>query len=354
MTIMKYLLLALASVGIISGAHAASLPITTHAQTAVLSPGQTGAESFNWSGYVATGSAYTGIGGTWTVPSVPTNSSLQADAAWVGIGGVSATDLIQAGTQDIVNPGGSVTYQAFYEVLPAASNVISTMSVNPGDSITASIAQTSAGEWTITIHNNTNGENFSTSISYQSSLSSAEWIEEMPTNGNTFIPLDNFGDVSFTNGYAVVNGAQTSIAGSGAQGLTMVNRSGQTLATASVLGSDEASFAVTRSSVVAQSAPNPTVIGNPGGAGRGRGQFRRVGIQGFVPGIRRTNINTSTGSTAINVNTMGTGTGSGQGFAVRFDFGGFGGNFRSILSQLSQFQAREGALMRQGGVLFRR
>jgi hypothetical protein len=33
---------------------------------------------------------------------------------------------------------------------------------------------------------------------YSSSLSSAEWIEKMPSTGSSFVPLDNFGSVQFS------------------------------------------------------------------------------------------------------------------------------------------------------------
>lgn len=87
-------------------------------------PGQTTAPngqqgSLNWSGYQATGGTFTAVNGTWTVPQ-PSTNSIGADAAWVGIGGITSHDLIQAGTEETVS-GGQVSYNAWIETLPQAS-----------------------------------------------------------------------------------------------------------------------------------------------------------------------------------------------------------------------------------------
>src|SRR3989344_2656482 len=49
--------------------------------------------SFNWSGYAAHGT-YTGVSGSWSVPRVTSGASAVAsEATWVGIGGITHTDL---------------------------------------------------------------------------------------------------------------------------------------------------------------------------------------------------------------------------------------------------------------------
>src|SRR5437773_487975 len=115
--------------------------------------------SSNWSGYSAGGGGYTSVTGTWTVPNVSL-TTVGADATWVGIGGVDTRDLIQAGTQASVS-GGEVAYDAWIEMLPAPSKTIS-LGVNPGDSVTVSITQKSALDWTIALKNNTTGGRFTT------------------------------------------------------------------------------------------------------------------------------------------------------------------------------------------------
>src|SRR5207245_2487158 len=84
---------------------------------------------------LASGGSFTAVTATWVVPQVSATST-GADATWVGIGGLNSRDLIQAGTQASVG-GGSVTYEAWVEMLPQSSRTVS-LSVNPGDSVTTS------------------------------------------------------------------------------------------------------------------------------------------------------------------------------------------------------------------------
>src|SRR4051812_46343961 len=57
--------------------------------------------SRNWAGYVADSGTYTGVSGSWNVPT-PSSSEDGSNATWVGIGGVDSRDLLQSGTQAIV------------------------------------------------------------------------------------------------------------------------------------------------------------------------------------------------------------------------------------------------------------
>jgi len=173
-----------------------------------------------------------------------TGTSTSADAAWVGIGGVTSDDLIQTGTIDSVSASGQVTVSAFYEVLPEAARIITTMTVSPGDVMSASVTETGTNLWLITITDQTTGKTFSKSLSYTSTLSSAEWIEEDPsTTGNQQMPFDHFGSVSFTSGSTVANGNTTTIAGAGGLPITMLI-GGATVATPSAVSGGN--FTVTR------------------------------------------------------------------------------------------------------------
>jgi len=200
--------------------------------------------SRNWSGYAATGGKFTSVTGTWTVPQAAAGS-LGADAAWVGIGGVTSRDLIQAGTQEITDGSGHVQYQAWVETLPRASQPVA-LTVSPGDSVTVTLTEQSAGQWAIALKDDTTGATYNTTRQYSSSESSAEWVQEAPSGGRSVVPLDNFGTVQFSAGSAVENGKTVSISGAGAKPITMIDGSGQPLATPSALGSDGASFSVSR------------------------------------------------------------------------------------------------------------
>lgn len=218
---------------------------TPPAQPALNVPAANSGSSLNWSGYQATSGVFTGVGADWTVPTA-SNNNVSGDATWVGIGGIKGNDLIQAGT-DAVNTGEGIVYQAWYETLPA-SLIPVPLSVNPGDSMTTSIIQQSDGSWLVTLKNNTTGQDYQITIDYPSSLSSAEWIEEMPVVGRGFIPLDDFGNVRFSNAWAIENGQQVSLTTANAKPITMINDQRQALARPSVVGSDGASFNVARTS----------------------------------------------------------------------------------------------------------
>jgi hypothetical protein len=220
-------------------------PAQTQPDTSGTTPARTSDTSSNWSGYVANGGTYTSVTGTWIVPSVGATTS-GADATWVGIGGVTGTDLIQAGTQAAVN-GGRVTYEAWTETLPDSSRTVS-LAVAAGDSVTVTISEQSSGQWRILMVNNTTKATYQRTVTYSSSRSSAEWIQEAPSSGRSIIPLDDFGSVRFTAGSAVRDGKTLSLTGLGATPVAMINRSGQAIAQPSTLGDDGSSFAVTRTS----------------------------------------------------------------------------------------------------------
>jgi hypothetical protein len=199
--------------------------------------------SSNWSGYSAVGGGYTSVTGTWTVPTVSA-TTVGADATWVGIGGVNTRDLIQAGTQATVS-GGEVAYDAWIEMLPASSKTIS-LSVSPGDSVTVTITQKSALDWNIALKNNTTGGRYTTTVQYQSSNASAEWVQEAPSVGRGIVPLDDFGILRMSGASAVKDGKTLDLRGLDARAITMINGARQPLATPSVIGEDGGSFTVTR------------------------------------------------------------------------------------------------------------
>ena len=157
-----------------------------------------GLVSYNWSGYVATGSTFNGISAKWNVPAVEPSSTPQGSATWIGIDGVSNNSLIQTGTaQD--SGGGQTGYYAWYEILPARPVVIG--AVNPGDQMSASIVYDSSNQWTVTITDLTNGNKASGNFDNIEPRASAEWVEEAPTSTqtDTVMTLADFGSATFTD-----------------------------------------------------------------------------------------------------------------------------------------------------------
>src|SRR5579863_5901680 len=118
--------------------------------------------SSNWSGYAVSSGAnsVSYVAGSWIVPTVSATTSGYS-SVWVGIDGYSSSTVEQIGTEADVS-GGKVTYYAWYEAYPSASVKISTMTVKPGDAITASVAyNTTAKDFVLTINDTTENETFS-------------------------------------------------------------------------------------------------------------------------------------------------------------------------------------------------
>lgn len=173
--------------------------------------------SSNWSGYAVTGTSVSYVAGSWTVPTVSTNTNGYS-AVWVGIDGYSSSTVEQIGTgEDVVN--GKASYYAWYEMYPSASITIATTTkgtafiVKPGDSISGSVAYSAAKkDFVLTITDASESESFSTTLTAKAAaLSSAEWIVEAPSSNYGVLPLANFGAVAFSNAYATVNGTTAAI-----------------------------------------------------------------------------------------------------------------------------------------------
>lgn len=236
-----------------------------------VNPGQIGTSN-NWSGYAATGGTFTAVSGTWTVPQYSASNSGGVDATWVGIGGVTSRDLIQAGTQEVASGNGLTQYQAWIELLPQSSHPVP-LAVHAGDSVSVSIDQQAGNTWQIAFTNHTTGQTYQTSVQYTSSHSSAEWIEEAPSSGRGgILPLDNFGTVTFSDGAATRDGQTVDLAQAGAKPITLIGASQQPLAVPSALGSDGSSFSVSRTDAGATATqPGSSTGRSVPGSGYGRG-----------------------------------------------------------------------------------
>lgn len=159
---------------------AAGTAIFHHPRVAVSRPATRAAgwASSNWSGYAVTSSVYHSVTATWVVPAVAASRKATYSSNWVGIDGYNNSDLIQTGTEsDYYN--GSAHYDAWWEILPAAETVIPSITIKPGDTVTASIVKGSGSSWAITITDGS--QSFTTTQSYSGPGASAEWIEEAPT-----------------------------------------------------------------------------------------------------------------------------------------------------------------------------
>ena len=273
--------------------------------------------SSNWSGYAVTAAAnsVSYVAGTWTVPTATTSGY---SSVWVGIDGYSSQTVAQIGTEADYSSHGTATYYAWYEMFPADSMPINSMTVKPGDSITASVAyNASNSKYTLTITDTTEttssfNDSFSIAMAAPGmARSSAEWVVEAPSSGYGVLPLANFGSVTFTNAYATINGTTGAIDNwqgyainmqsrstvvSTTGGLTDTTASSLPTGTASTYSGNVSSFSVkyTGASTVTPTptptpkptptpAPSPTPAPNPtpprpwwaGGGGGGWGGWGR-------------------------------------------------------------------------------
>jgi hypothetical protein len=212
-------------------------------------------DSLNWAGYAVTpGSGISAVDSTFTVPSAaiaPPGFS----ATWGGIGGYTSTDLIQAGVSEedpITSTLGLLgpQYNAWYEILPAAETPITncagdtSCTVTPGDKMTVKIDNAGGNVWDISI-DDAGRWSWSTSLTYASSESSAEWIQEAPSLGGAQTIPANVGNVAFgpTSTYTDGSGTHTIAAGNP----TLIDESATgivNLATTSPLAGDGESFNV--------------------------------------------------------------------------------------------------------------
>jgi hypothetical protein len=214
--------------------------------------------SSNWFGYnqgtLEQGSKlFNSIGGQWTVPTATQHTAGQAEASsdWIGIGGgcidsgCTATDstLIQTGTEQDVSATGQATYNAWYELVPAPELQITSITVSPGDRMSASISEvvSDSNAWTITIKDLTNGQSFSTTVPYSSTHTTAEWIEETPLEIGTdagFAALPNLSNPAF--GSATTNGQSADLKSS--EELDLIDSNGNVIGAPSAPNSSADGF----------------------------------------------------------------------------------------------------------------
>jgi hypothetical protein len=179
------------------------------------------------------------------VPALALEGPFGADAAWVGIGGLRTSDLIQAGTEQTVSGTGTVSYQAWIETLPDPSHPVP-LTVLPGDTVNVSVDQQPGQMWSISFVNLTSGQTLQRTLPYASRLSSAEWIEEAPFARRRVLPITQFGTLIFTTASAVKDGQSLTPADLDARPFSLVDDVGRLLAVPSPLSPDGASFSVSR------------------------------------------------------------------------------------------------------------
>ena len=215
----------------------------------------------------------TAVSGSWIVPTVSASSTrgTSDSSVWVGIDGYDDSTVEQIGTsQNVVN--GTAVYDVWWEMYSSGKQqpeqVVSSMTIDPGDSISASVQYISsgahAGDFYLTITDNSRpDDSFSIYVSSAQTQSptaeqnSAEWIVESPTVGNNVADLANFGTVTFTSASATINGVTGSIGNSGwqSQAINIASGFGSLEDTTSTLVDSGSSFTVTYDASSAPTGP---------------------------------------------------------------------------------------------------
>jgi hypothetical protein len=163
-------------------------------------------DSANWSGYAAhrPGVTFSKVVAAWRQPGAAcTAGHASYSSVWVGLGGysITANALEQVGTEVDCSLSGTVVSSAWYELVPAPSQLIR-MTVHPGDLIEASVSVT-GHQVSLRLADATTHRSFVKSLhAARVDVSSAEWIVEAPsdcisTTQCQTLPLANFGAATF-------------------------------------------------------------------------------------------------------------------------------------------------------------
>ncbi|KAJ6164089.1 aspergillopepsin [Penicillium chermesinum] len=168
--------------------------------------------SSNWAGAVLQSGTVSSVTGTFTVPTpqAPNGGDPNTNycaAIWVGIDGSSCQSAILQTGVNVCIQNGVPSYGAWYEWFPQAMIGwdSSTLSINAGDQIRATVSATADNAGTATVENLSNGQTgtYTWNGDVQGDLCMAE---ESGFSGGP-VPFANFGSVTFSDASATVNGA---------------------------------------------------------------------------------------------------------------------------------------------------
>lgn len=183
----------------------------------------------NWAGAILQSSGVTSVTGTFIVPNpkVPSggdSSTEYCGSAWVGIDGDSDvcpnSGLIQAGVTWCIQDSAP-SFQAWYEWFLAQDTItFDDYDVEAGDEIKVTITATSTSTGQAVLENLTQGTSIKhTWYSESPTLceATAEWIVEDFTDIVNSVkypaPFANYGQVTFTDNSATVNGQSVGVDG---------------------------------------------------------------------------------------------------------------------------------------------
>jgi len=176
-----------------------------------------------WSGAGTKTGTFSSIIGYWTIPAVSKPSEPQGNeggwksSSWLGLDGFFVSnDVLQAGIEQYVSPGGVASYIAWYEwYAPAQAGSppyiyqtnIPNFPVSPGQQVYCSVQYINGNTaGSISFANEATGQHFSITLATppgaNANGSSCEWIMEAPDGGEPTTSLPKFTPVTFTSALA--------------------------------------------------------------------------------------------------------------------------------------------------------
>jgi hypothetical protein len=215
--------------------------------------------SSNWAGYAMTGTDFTHVKASWTVPAATaTNTKGKSySATWTGLDGDTSSTVEQLGTESDTGKSGRPIYYAWYEMYPYPGYYITLPNdgrVEPGDPITAEVKYTGNDQFFLSIVDGSpaHGWNFSTVQQLAGAQrTSANWITEAPSS-RSVLPLADFGVVGYSDCKAATGGSATFqlldqwiATGQPYDEITMVNARGANKATPSAVSTTTDGFTIT-------------------------------------------------------------------------------------------------------------
>lgn len=171
--------------------------------------------STNWAGLLGVNRTYTGVGASWTVPTVAA-SDPGSVAEWVGIDGGNTADpsygsssILQAGTISEPTAGAtSAAVVAWVEAYPQPM-VWLPVAVYPGDAVNVSLVQQGPSAYLLSFSDAAQQESYQQAITYAARNESAECVVEDPADASGHLrPFARFGSVPFSACWALANGSQ--------------------------------------------------------------------------------------------------------------------------------------------------
>jgi hypothetical protein len=230
--------------------------------------------STNWSGFAVSGTTFSSVSGSWVQPKATCSGSTTSAAFWVGLGGNSdvSNSLEQIGTSSDCSAGGTASYTAWYELVPAGSVPIK-LKVYAGNKLSASV-KVNGTKVTVQIKNLTRNTSFTRVLTMAApDVSSAEWIAEAPSVCDNYgrcrtIPLTDFGTIKFSKSLATAGGHTGTVSDSlwtatsiqlqsAADFGPFASASSAAQAVPTGLSTDGSAFSVSYSSIAQTAQPDP-------------------------------------------------------------------------------------------------